>query len=140
MIGGHARFIGQEVAGVEQADALAHAGVLDDDALVAPELRMAYRILKNAGMLPPEVEAVRDDEPVDHVEGVLGAAVHPDHPAVDDDELRQRLADGTTKLDWIGGIGDVAVGAKRALFHSLENGSVFSLAGELKLPTGDRGD
>jgi hypothetical protein len=31
--------------------------VLDDDALVPEELRAAYRILKNAGYVPPEVEA-----------------------------------------------------------------------------------
>ncbi len=40
--------------------------------------------------------------------------------------------------DWTGGIGDIAVGAKRALFHSLKHGSIFSVAGELALPTGDR--
>jgi hypothetical protein len=28
---------------------------LDDDALVPPEVRIAYRILKNAGFVPPEV-------------------------------------------------------------------------------------
>jgi hypothetical protein len=28
----------------------------EDDRTVPPELRMAYRMLKNAGMLPPEVE------------------------------------------------------------------------------------
>jgi hypothetical protein len=33
---------------------------LDDDRLVAPELRMAYRILKNAGLVPPELEARRE--------------------------------------------------------------------------------
>lgn len=33
---------------------------LDDDALVPPELRMAFRILKNAGYVPPEVEMLRD--------------------------------------------------------------------------------
>ena len=33
---------------------------LDDDRLVPPELRMAYRILKNAGFVPPEVEALRE--------------------------------------------------------------------------------
>ena len=33
---------------------------LDDDRLVPEELRMAYRILKNAGYVPPEVEALRD--------------------------------------------------------------------------------
>lgn len=28
---------------------------LDDDALIAPELRLAYRVLKNAGYVPQEV-------------------------------------------------------------------------------------
>ena len=31
--------------------------VLDDDRLIPEELRAAYRILKNAGFVPPEVEA-----------------------------------------------------------------------------------
>jgi hypothetical protein len=35
--------------------------VLDDDALVPEELRAAYRILKNAGYVPPEVEASHRD-------------------------------------------------------------------------------
>jgi hypothetical protein len=33
---------------------------LDDDALVAPELRMAHRILKNAGLVPPELALRRE--------------------------------------------------------------------------------
>lgn len=33
---------------------------LDDDALIPPELRMAFRILKNAGFVPPEVADLRD--------------------------------------------------------------------------------
>lgn len=33
---------------------------LDDDRLVPEELRVAFRILKNAGYVPPEVEALRD--------------------------------------------------------------------------------
>jgi hypothetical protein len=33
---------------------------LDDDALVPKDLRTAYRILKNAGFVPPEVEARRE--------------------------------------------------------------------------------
>lgn len=33
---------------------------LDDDALVPEELRVAYRLLKNAGHVPPEVTALRD--------------------------------------------------------------------------------
>jgi hypothetical protein len=33
---------------------------LDDDALVPEDLRMAWRILRNAGFVPPEVEALRE--------------------------------------------------------------------------------
>lgn len=33
---------------------------LDDDPLVPPELRVAYRLLKNAGCLPPELEQVNE--------------------------------------------------------------------------------
>ena len=33
---------------------------LDDDACVAPELRLAYRILKNAGFVPEEIEVRRE--------------------------------------------------------------------------------
>ena len=33
---------------------------LDDDTLVPEDLRLAYRILKNAGFVPPEVEARRE--------------------------------------------------------------------------------
>jgi hypothetical protein len=33
---------------------------LDDDALIPQELRLAYRILKNAGYVPPEVETLNE--------------------------------------------------------------------------------
>jgi len=33
---------------------------LDDDALIPEDLRMAWRILKNAGFVPPQVEALRE--------------------------------------------------------------------------------
>lgn len=39
--------------------------------------------------------------------------------------------------DWTSGLGDVAVGMKRALYHDLEKGSIVSVAGEVILPTGD---
>lgn len=39
--------------------------------------------------------------------------------------------------DWTGGVGDVAVAFKRALFHSLDRGTIVSVTGELILPTGD---
>ncbi len=33
---------------------------LDDDSLIPEDLRMAYRILRNAGFVPPEVTALRE--------------------------------------------------------------------------------
>lgn len=39
---------------------------------------------------------------------------------------------------WRGGLGDVVVGLKRAVFHDLDAGAIVSAAAELKLPTGDR--
>ncbi len=46
-----------------ELDGLPGAGqplVLDDDRLIPEDLRAAYRLLKNAGFVPPEVEARRD--------------------------------------------------------------------------------
>lgn len=40
---------------------------LDDDALVPEELRAAYRVLKNSGYVPPEVEALRDLREIEHM-------------------------------------------------------------------------
>jgi mono/diheme cytochrome c family protein len=40
---------------------------------------------------------------------------------------------------WERGLGDVAVAIKHALFHSLERGNIFSVAGEVVLPTGKEG-
>lgn len=41
---------------------------------------------------------------------------------------------------WVGGIGDIALGVKRAMLHSLRSGSILSLAGEFILPTGNEAD
>jgi mono/diheme cytochrome c family protein len=38
---------------------------------------------------------------------------------------------------WNGGLGDLGLGVKHALFHSLNAGYILSLGGEVKLPTGD---
>jgi mono/diheme cytochrome c family protein len=38
---------------------------------------------------------------------------------------------------WRSSVGDVALGVKRAVYHDLERGSVFSVAGEVILPTGN---
>jgi mono/diheme cytochrome c family protein len=46
------------------------------------------------------------------------------------------IAFAETTDSWERGLGDVAFAFKHALFHSLETGSIFSLAGEVILPTG----
>jgi hypothetical protein len=38
---------------------------------------------------------------------------------------------------WEGGAGDLFVGAKHVLFHDLGPGSILSIGGELRIPTGD---
>jgi hypothetical protein len=40
--------------------------------------------------------------------------------------------------NWRGGIGDIGIGLKRVLADSLSSGSILSLTGEVKLPTGNR--
>jgi len=39
---------------------------------------------------------------------------------------------------WRGGVGDLALGYKRVLFHTSKPGSLVSVVGELVLPTGDK--
>ena len=39
--------------------------------------------------------------------------------------------------DWTSSVGDIAVGVKRALWHSLAKGAIFSGTAEVILPTGD---
>jgi hypothetical protein len=65
---------------------------LDDDALVPEELRVAHRILRNAGFLPPELEARRQ----------IADAAALLRSATDDDERRRaalRLALLSAKLE-----------------------------------------
>jgi mono/diheme cytochrome c family protein len=40
--------------------------------------------------------------------------------------------------NWQGGVGDIAAGVKRALFHSARTGTIFGATGEIVFPTGDR--
>lgn len=44
---------------------------LDEDALVPPELRAAYRVLRNAGMLPPELEAHAEIRAIEQLLGTI---------------------------------------------------------------------
>lgn len=55
---------------------------LEDDPLVPEELRIAYRLLRNAGFLPPELEAVAEI-------GALLAAVQRDVDAAAGDAGRR---------------------------------------------------
>lgn len=48
---------------------------LDDDSGVPAELRVAYRIMKNAGMIPPEIELRRE---LRSVESLLAEATSPE--------------------------------------------------------------
>lgn len=57
---------------------------LDDDALVPEELRTAYRLLKNAGFLPPQVTMYRE---ITNVEALLAQAESPEERTV----LNKRL-------------------------------------------------
>jgi hypothetical protein len=53
----------EEAARAGAFDNLPGAGkplVLDDDRLIPEDLRVAYRILKNAGFVPPELDARRE--------------------------------------------------------------------------------
>ncbi|KPK40074.1 MAG: hypothetical protein AMJ69_03620 [Gammaproteobacteria bacterium SG8_47] len=73
-----------------ELDDLAGAGrplVLDDDIMVPEHLRVAYRVLKNAGCVPPQVELLRE---VRDIEALLRG--------VDDQPGRRALS---AKLQWV---------------------------------------
>ena len=44
---------------------------IEDDRFIPPDLRMAYKILKNAGYLPPEIEAKKE---IQKLEELIAAA------------------------------------------------------------------
>lgn len=84
--------------------------VLDDDRLVPDELRVAYRILKNAGFVPPEIDARNE------IASVHELLRH----AVGDDERRRalaRLALLTSKLEASGRV--LPPGYRSALLDKL---------------------
>ncbi len=45
-------------------------------------------------------------------------------------------SDGERGRGWSHGVGDIAVALKHALFHSIDAGTIFSVGGEVILPTG----
>ena len=54
-------------------------------------------------------------------------------------EIKLPVAASHASGAWSGGAGDLALGFNRALAHSLERGYIFSMSGEVILPTGDTG-
>jgi len=46
-------------------------------------------------------------------------------------------SDAEANQSWRGGLGDIELAAKHAVYHSIESGSILSLAGQVHLPTGD---
>ncbi len=79
--------------------------VLDDDTLVPEALRVAYRVLKNAGFVPPEVELRRE---IRDVEQLLAGALEGEDRRAAGRRLRYLL----TKLSQArGGEGDLGIEA-----------------------------
>lgn len=66
---------------------------LDDDALVPQELRVAYRILKNSGYLPPEVQAMHE------LNAMLGTALAQENGDPQDRRASRRLLAPTMALE-----------------------------------------
>lgn len=69
---------------------------LDDDSMVPEELRMAYRVLRNANYLPPELQLRRDIERVEDLLSELQES-GPAHPRRH--EAQRRLTVLRMKLD-----------------------------------------
>ncbi len=64
---------------------------LDDDVLVPEDLRLAYRILKNAGFVPPEVGALREIGELERAIEALPDGAGRDHALRKLQLLRLRL-------------------------------------------------
>jgi hypothetical protein len=67
---------------------------LDDDRLVPQELRAGYRLLKNAGFVPPELESLRE---IRNLQALLACAQDPQERDLGVRRLRlleARLAEG----------------------------------------------
>ena len=81
---------------------------------------------------------------------VTGAINAQDTPGVDSALIYERRIGATAMIEaivpfgfthetgnWNGAFGDIALGYKQALVHSVERGSIFSVGGELIAPTGN---
>lgn len=50
----------QREGGFDDLEGAGRPLALEDDSMIPPDLRMAYKILKNAGCLPPELESRKE--------------------------------------------------------------------------------
>jgi hypothetical protein len=55
---------------------------------------------------------------------------------------RERTRDGAagSLTDWTGGVGDIALGVKQVMLHSLRRGVILSAGADAQFPTGDEDD
>jgi hypothetical protein len=72
---------------------------LGDDALVPEELRAAYRLLKNAGFLPPELEAHREIREVEQLLRTIEDGAERSHLVARINYLLTRGGTGRRRFD-----------------------------------------
>ena len=92
---------------------------LDDDRLIPEELRVAYRILKNAGYVPPELQELNEIVQLEPAAALgrlrhVGRAVDQRHPGVAGNRRQARLPPAITLLQ-LGELAGVALGIVGAL-------------------------
>ena len=122
-------------------------GFCGNDAWPRGELNLPRGLLTEKAY--PEDELVWEFEvPVEEGYGAVGSALVWEQRFGPRTQLevvvpfgaRQRGGDLPGSDDWVAGLGDLVLGLKHALWHSRESGSILSLGGEVKLPTGKEED
>lgn len=78
---------------------------LDDDSMVPEELRMAYRVLRNANYLPPELQLRKD---IERVEDLLSGLCDSGADSAQRHEAHRRLTVLRMQLDSYRGRGGTA--------------------------------
>lgn len=115
----------------------------DDDDWPRGELNLPRGLLVEKAF--PEDEWVVETEADLEGEGAYGAAFVYERRFGPRSQLEVKLSYGWAPdpdapadvTDWVSGLGDAVVGVKHALYHDGDAGTIFSVAGEVILPTGD---
>ena len=129
---------GDALTAVELERAVAHVrGFCDDPAWPRGELNFPRALVtekafpENEALLTTSIQKGADREFTNEIvyERRFGAR--------NQFEVAVPLAmSGTEGNQWFRGLGDVAIAAKRVLFHSMNTGTILSVGGEVALPTG----